>query len=134
MQCATSIVGQTLTSKHQDSAGRGDSKVHYQVGEDRAKADADMLSENLRKMLCEPIARLNLPGAKAPNIYRDFTPPRNLLEQSTIDSNLYSIGYRRSPDSIKEIYGEGYEQREDTNEADDNASNPKQRKSKKTEE
>lgn len=116
MQCATSIVGQTLTSKHQDSAGRGDSKVHYQVGEDRAKIDADMLSESLRKMLCEPIVRLNLAGAKAPTIYRDFTPPRNLLEQAEIDTKLHSIGYKRSSDSVKEIYGEGYEEREEREE------------------
>jgi phage gp29-like protein len=111
-QAATAIVGQTLTSKTADSADRGNTQIHYQVGEDRAKSDADLLSSTLRTFLFVPLTQLNIPGATAPSLYRNFEQPIDLLKQSEVDRNLAQIGYKRSIDSVKEIYGDGFEESE----------------------
>lgn len=109
-QAATCIVGQTLTSKTTDTAKRGDTRVHYQVGEDRAKSDADLISSALRTFLFSPLTQLNIPGAQPPNLYRNFEKEPDLEALSQIDERLYGMGFRRTLESVHQIYGEGFEE------------------------
>lgn len=73
-----------------------------------ARADAEAFHGQLNNTLCQWLAELNFPGAKAPRIWRDFTFVEPLSDRAQRDSTLLQLGYRISPEAVAKIYGPDY--------------------------
>lgn len=110
-QISQVVLGETLTTSPQAVGGsEAATRVHNDVRIEIAKADADLLSGYLQKYLLEPIVRLNIgPKAPVPNVWRLFTTGTDLQKQAGVDSQLNQMGFRRTFDSVTEVYGDGYE-------------------------
>ncbi|MDD5249652.1 MAG: DUF935 family protein [Rhodocyclaceae bacterium] len=73
------------------------------------QADADLLSATLNATLSPWITFYNVPGARAPKIWRQVKEDEDLLQRSTRDKNLFSLGYRPTLAQIQETYGGEWE-------------------------
>lgn len=98
---------QTMTLDDGSSLAQG--KVHLTVADMADKTDSDLLTESFTLGPVTWLVEWNFPGAKVPRVYRDFTRPEDLSASATRDQALATIGYRPTPDRIREVYGDGYE-------------------------
>jgi phage gp29-like protein len=112
-QISEAVLGETMSTSAQ-GAGLGSTQagVHNEVRKELAQADADLLSDTLNATLVKWITELNVPGAKPPTVWRDFSEPEDLQarkNRAESDEAILRLGYRPTPDYIRETYGEGFE-------------------------
>jgi phage gp29-like protein len=107
-QISECVLGETLTTNIGSTGSRAASETHNEVRKELSKADADLLSETLNKSLLPWIVELNLPGATPPKVWRVFKEAEDLDKRATRDQIIFGMGYRPTPEYIRQTYGEGW--------------------------
>lgn len=93
--------------------GGKQAEVHEDVAAKIAKADADLLCESFNSTFPVWLTRWNFgDGVAPPRVYRVFDEAEDLKDIAERDSKLHGMNIRRTIESIKEVYGEGYEYHE----------------------
>lgn len=106
-QISVVVLGETMTTQS-GGAGLGSSQanVHNDVRTELAQADADLLSETLNATLIQWLVELNLPGAQAPRVVRDFNQVEDLKLRAERDKLIAEMsGYQPTLAYIHETYG-----------------------------
>ncbi|MBD2492536.1 DUF935 family protein [Aulosira sp. FACHB-615] len=112
-EMAMLVVGETLSMELPDNTG---SRAATQSHSDEsnvylAKYDSDRLCTGPMRTLAQWITELNTPGANPPQVWKrfpEFEESEDLNSRVNRDNTLNTIGYKISPDKVKEVYGEGY--------------------------
>lgn len=108
------ILTQTMTSEA-GAAGLGSkqAEVHETKGLAVAQSDSDLLHESFNNGPAKWLTEWNFPGAIPPRVYRKLTDDEDLDTIAERDTKLDALGWRRTDESMKEVYGEGYERKPD---------------------
>jgi hypothetical protein len=101
------ILSQTMTTDNGSS--RSQAEVHKDVRDEVVRSDADLLHESFNRTIAVWLTEINFPGATPPRVYRQMEDPEDLDTLATRDEALKRLGWIRTEDSFREIYGEGYE-------------------------
>lgn len=72
-----------------------------------SQADSDLLSETLNATLIKWICELN--GLAPCTVYRKIEAEEDTRAKSDTDRNVAAMGWRLTPEAVKERYGEGWE-------------------------
>jgi phage gp29-like protein len=104
-QISECVLGETLSTNIGNSGSLAASKTHNEVRLELAKGDSDLLSDTLNETLIRWIVELNLPGAKPPQLWRDFAEGDDLKVRSERDKNLVEMGFEPDLKYINETYG-----------------------------
>ena len=109
------ILGQPGTSKATaQGVGGTQSEVHEGVKAEIVKADADAICESFNNGPAKWQARWNHgPDVAPPRVYRILDDAEDLNVVAERDAKLNAIGIKRTDDSIAEVYGSGYERKEE---------------------
>ncbi len=100
------VLGETLTTNSGQRGARALGEVHNDVRIAIAKADSDLVSQTLNRSPVKWLVEINYPGAKPPQIWRDFSESDDLDKKATRDKTIYDMGYRpRTVEYINETYG-----------------------------
>ncbi len=100
------VLGETLTTNSGQRGARALGEVHNEVRIAIAKADSDLVSQTLHRTAVKWLVEVNYPGAKPPQIWRDFSESEDLDKKATRDKTIYDMGYRpRSVEYINQTYG-----------------------------
>jgi phage gp29-like protein len=113
-QVSEIVLGETLTTNIGNIGSRAAAETHNGVRLELSKADSDLLSATLNETYCVWVTELNVPGAKPPTVWRVFEEQEDLEKRSNRDKTLFDMGYRLKLEKVEEVYGEGYELMEDT--------------------
>lgn len=108
------VLGETLSLELPQGAGSRAATQTHQDGSTiyLAKYDSDRISTSALRELSGWITELNIPEAKPPMIWRLFpelSESEDLNARVSRDSQLNQIGYKITPEAIKEIYGDFYQ-------------------------
>lgn len=109
-EISKAVLGETLSTEIGDRGSYAAAQTHDKVRMQLSKADADLLSDTLNRTLIKWICDINLPGAKAPQLWRDFGEQENLDSRVQRDKTLFDMGFKLKAASVKEIYGDDYEE------------------------
>jgi phage gp29-like protein len=101
------VLSQTMTTDNGSS--RAQATVHEGVAEDIVKSDVDLICESFMQGPARWLTSWNHPGAAVPLVYRDCDEPADLNTTADRDQKLIGVGYRPTPERIKDVYGDGYE-------------------------
>ncbi|MBA3577292.1 MAG: DUF935 family protein [Sphingomonas sp.] len=104
------ILSQTMTTE--DGSSRSQAEVHMDVRDEVVRSDSDLLHESFNRSFATWLTEFNFPGAKPPRVYRIMDEPEDLQEVADRDTTLKALGWERTDESFAEIYGEGYERKE----------------------
>jgi len=113
------VLLQTMTTD--DGSSLAQSRTHLDVRDQCLKADADLLCESLNRSVVTWLCEWNFPAARPPKVWRRFEVGRDLSAMAARDLQLFQAGYQRTPESVAEVYGEGYERIEAPQLATDNS-------------
>jgi len=113
-QISEAVLGQTGTT---NQSGDGGSRARDEVAREGMgaliQADADLLSRTLDRTLIRWMVELNRPllgeQAQPPHFEWVFEEGEDLNAVATRDKLLFEMGFRRTLESLVEMYGEGYE-------------------------
>ena len=102
------ILSQTMTTDNGSSRSQGE--VHADVKLEVVKADADLLSDSFNTGPARWFTDLNF-GADvaAPNVVRIVEEEDDLKDAADTDEVLTRVGWRRTEESFKDRFGDGYE-------------------------
>lgn len=105
------IIGQTMTAKAAAGGiGSNQSDTHKEVRDELVKSDSDMLHESFNRTVAKWLTAWNFgPDVAPPRVYRCMDDEEDLTAVADRDATLDSIGIKRTDESIREVYGEGYE-------------------------
>jgi phage gp29-like protein len=103
------VLGQTMTTE--DGSSRAQAEVHYTVRQDLVKADADLVNESFSRGPARWLTEWNFPGAAIPRVVRHIEAEPDLRPRAERDRLLYEIGFRPSLAYVRNVYGEGWEER-----------------------
>lgn len=108
------ILSQTGTSKSEaQGLGGSQSDVMKDVRDEIVRSDSDMLHESFNQTIAKWLTEWNFgPGVAPPTVYRNLEDEEDLTALADRDVKLAGIGIKRTDESIKEVYGEGYERAE----------------------
>jgi len=95
----------------EDGSSRAQAEVHYTVRQDLVKADADLVNESFSRGPARWLTEWNFPGAAIPRIVRHIEAEPDLRPRAERDRLLYEIGFRPSLAYVRNVYGEGWEER-----------------------
>jgi len=101
------IRAQTMTTD--DGSSLSQAEVHQDVAEYVAKSDADLICESFSRGPVAKLSEFNFPGVAPPQIKRVMTDPEDTTAAVERDKTLYEMGWRMTPERVKDSYGEGYE-------------------------
>ncbi|MBI5058949.1 DUF935 family protein [candidate division KSB1 bacterium] len=101
------VLSQTMTTDNGSSLSQA--KVHSDVRDDVVKADADLVCSSFNESVARWLTEWNFPGAIPPKVWRRVEEEPDLKMQSETDKNLFAMGYKRTAESVIEIYGDGFE-------------------------
>lgn len=107
------VLSQTMTTDNGSSLSQA--RVHADVKLEVIKADADLLSDSFNAE-DGPVAwwtEYNFAGAKRPRVVRIVQEEEDLQALSAVDESLDRLGWRRNDDSFQDVYGDGYERKQD---------------------
>lgn len=106
------ILSQTMTSTA-GPAGLGSSQADVQESKGLAiaQSDSDMILEPFNNGPAKWLTEWNFPGAAPPKVYRKLEDDEDLNTTAERDSKLFAMGWRRTEESMKETYGEGFERK-----------------------
>lgn len=107
-QIAQAVLGVTLTTEIRGEGSRAAAEVHSGKQEGVGVSDGRLLSNFLTKTLSRWIIDYNSDTEDpAPRIGKRFSNMSMLQAQAKIDELMAKIGYRRTQESVNEIYGQG---------------------------
>lgn len=109
-QISEAVLGETLSTNIGDVGSKAASQTHNEVREELAKADADLLSDTLNGTLVRWIVDLNMPGAAAPAVWRNFEQEEDLNQRAERDGKVMALGFRPTLEYVLETYGPGWEE------------------------
>lgn len=101
------VLSQTMTTDN--GASRAQAVVHEGVADDVVKADLDLICESFMVGPARWLTEWNHPGAAVPRIYRNCEEAEDLKTAADRDKVLFDMGYRLTPERVKDTYGDGYE-------------------------
>jgi phage gp29-like protein len=100
------VLGETLSTNSGERGARSLGEIHNEVRIAIAKADSDLLCATLKETIVRWIIELNFPGARLPELYRDFSETEDLDDKAERDKKLHDMGYEPTDVSyINETYG-----------------------------
>jgi len=102
------VVSQTMTTD--DGSSRAQGEVHERVGNTVTRTDADLICKSFEQGPAAWLTAWNFDGAAVPRVYREMEQAEDLNTTAERDKKLKEVGYRRTPESVKEVYGDGYEE------------------------
>lgn len=97
------VLSQTMTTE--DGSSRAQGEVHFDVRQEVAKSDADLICESFNSGPARWLTEWNFPGAQIPRVYRDFSEPEDLGKVVERDARLLDMGYEPDDEYIQETYG-----------------------------
>ncbi|MEM1155126.1 MAG: DUF935 family protein [Pseudomonadota bacterium] len=103
------ILSQTMTTDNGSS--RSQAEVHERVSEDVKKGDSDLLNGSFNGSVVRWLVDYNrsvLGDCTYPQVIRRVEPEADLDALVKRDKVLFDMGYRRTEESVAEVYGEGY--------------------------
>lgn len=105
------LLGQTMTSKAASQGiGSNQSDTQKDVRDEIIAADSDMLHESFNRSVARWMTVWNFgEGVAAPRVYRKVQDEEDLNTVATRDATLDGIGIKRTEQSVKDVYGDGYE-------------------------
>lgn len=105
------ILSQTGTSKSEaQGLGGSQSDVMKDVRDEVVRADSDLLHESFNRGPVKWMTRWNFgPNVALPRVYRIMEEPEDLKELAERDKLLQELGWERTEESAKEVYGESYQ-------------------------
>ena len=101
------ILSQTMTTD--DGSSLAQAKVHSDVKLEVVKADADLLCESFNQGPAAWGRDMNFPGAAVPKLIRLVDEEEDLGQTAETDGKLKTLGWVRTEESFRDIYGDGYE-------------------------
>lgn len=106
------VIGQTASTE--GTPGKlGSEELRSEVREDIVKADSDLVCESFNLGPVRKLVEWNFPpGTALPKVYRRIEPPEDLDAIAQRDKTLHDMGWKRTPESFVEVFGEGYEYEE----------------------
>lgn len=109
------ILSQTGTSKSEaQGLGGSQSDVMKGVRDEVVAADSDLLHETFNQTIAKWLTLWNFgPDVAPPRVYRNLEPEDLLTKTAELDQKIKNLGYRRTEESFRETYGEGYERNPD---------------------
>lgn len=107
-QISQAILGVTLTTDTSGNKSAGAAQVHSSTEKSVGKRDAVLLMNYLTNTLSRWITDYNAgPDVPAPRLVKTFPAFDFLREQASIDQILANQGYRRTLESVNDLYGYG---------------------------
>lgn len=106
------ILGQPGTSKATPGGLGGDGQAKKDEGVKReiVKSDSDQISESFHRTIAKWLTVWNHGEDVAPpHVYRKLDDEEDLNTTAERDVKLNGIGIKRTEESVKDVYGEGYE-------------------------
>ncbi|MDR2710295.1 MAG: DUF935 domain-containing protein [Burkholderiales bacterium] len=103
------VLGEANSSRETGGSLAAASIIRNEVRLELSRADSDLLSAVLNKTLVQWLIDFNMPGARAPKVWRDFDEGEDLKTAAERDQILFNIGWKRKPESLTAIYGDGFE-------------------------
>ncbi|BCW89972.1 hypothetical protein sos41_31400 [Alphaproteobacteria bacterium SO-S41] len=97
------ILSQTMTTD--DGSSRAQGQVHFDVRQEVAKSDADLVCEAFNEGPARWLTEWNFPGAAVPRVYRDFEEAEDLDKVVERDKKLMDMGFEPDDEYIQETYG-----------------------------
>lgn len=82
--------------------------IENEVRLELVKADADLLSDTLRRQLVRWIVDYNMPGAPYPTIARVIEEPADLEKLANTKVSLFRMGFRPTLESVQQDFGGDY--------------------------
>ena len=104
------ILTQTMTLESGSSYSQ--SRVHWDVGAQMARDDADTLMQSFNRSVAVWLCQWNFPGARPPKVWRRVVDRPSRDESAELDGKIAGLGYGPTADRVRQVYGEGYEKRE----------------------
>ncbi len=101
------VLSQTMTTD--DGSSRSQAEVHEDVADDVVKDDGHQIADSFNKGAALWFTQLNFPNAERPSLRFITEEAEDLASLADLDTKLYKMGYRRTAESVREKYGEGYE-------------------------
>jgi phage gp29-like protein len=103
-------LGQPGTSKATaQGIGGAQAQVHDDVKDEIVKADSDLISETFTNTIARWLTTWNYgEDVAAPTVYRVLDDPIDIGETADTDVALAGIGIKRTPESVRSVYGDGY--------------------------
>ncbi len=102
------ILSQTMTT--QDGSSLAQAKVHGGVKQELIIADADLLTDSFTAGPARWFTDLNFgTDVAAPIVIRQVEEEADLAATAKTDETLSRLGYSRTKESFKDIYGDGFE-------------------------
>jgi phage gp29-like protein len=102
------ILSQTATTE--GTAGAlGEEKGRTDVKKEITVSDQDLFCMSFSKNPVKWLSNYNYPNANPPRVWRDMSEGEDLNSRADRESKLFAIGYKLSPNAVREIYGEDYE-------------------------
>lgn len=108
------VLSQAGTSKSEaQGIGSGAADVHKVVRDEVVRADSDMLHESFNRGPAAWLTAWNFgPDVAPPRVYRNLEDQEDLNSIVERDTKLKALGWVRTEDSAKEVYGDCYEKAE----------------------
>lgn len=104
------VLTQTMTSTAGPAGlGGGQADVQESKGLNIAQSDSDLLHESFNNSIARWLTEWNFPGAAVPRVYRKLTDDEDIDSIATRDKTLKELGWVRTEESFKEVFGDGYE-------------------------
>ncbi len=101
------ILSQTMTTDDGSSLAQG--QVHKAVRDEIVEADAMLVCESFNRQVIAPWVFWNWgPTVRAPRVSRLLEGPVDLGAVALRDRRLASMGFLRSVESVREVYGDGF--------------------------
>ena len=105
------ILSQTMTTD--DGASRAQGQVHAGVKQELITSDADLLTDSFTRGPSRWWTDVNYgPDVAAPIVLRLVEEEEDLQSTAETDAMLARVGYRRTEESFRDIYGDGFERAE----------------------
>jgi phage gp29-like protein len=103
------LLSQTGTTENQ--AWAGTAAEHAGTRDDVIDADDDLIAEGFMAGPAKWLTEINFPGAEIPRVTRrQEEEGEDLSELADLDAKMNALGYRRSRESVRETYGDEWEE------------------------
>ena len=105
------VLSQTMTT--QDGSSLSQAKVHAGVKQEVVTGDADLASDSFNAGPARWWTDLNFgPDVASPIVTREIEEEEDQQAQAETDKSLKELGWIRTEDSFRDVYGDGYERAE----------------------
>jgi len=102
------VLGEASSQREYGGALAAASIIRNEVRLELSRNDSDLLSSTLNNTLIQWLVDFNTPGARPPKVWRYFTEKKDLKATAETDQILFSLGWKRTDESLAELYGDGF--------------------------